>query len=125
MQPNGDSAMNIHNSGKVELTMGDIERMQNRIAELEQENAGLLAQAEQLRSAAEQLLNADDAGDRAAIHDKLNELILKTPAQCLAQVKAGALLAEAMLWPEDKYTECSHVRESLLESAEQILQGVE
>ena len=117
--------MNIHNSGKVELTMGDIERMQNRIAELEQENAGLLAQAEQLRSAAEQLLNADDAGDRAAIHDKLNELIRKTPAQCLAQVKAGALLAEAMLWPEDKYTECSHVRESLLESAEQILQGVE
>jgi hypothetical protein len=37
--------MNIHNSGKVELTMGDIERMQNRIAELEQKNAVLLAQA--------------------------------------------------------------------------------
>jgi hypothetical protein len=40
--------MNIHNSGKVELTMGDIERMQNRIAELECEKVELLAQVEQL-----------------------------------------------------------------------------
>jgi len=35
--------MNIYNNGKVELTMGDIERMQKRIAELEREKAELMA----------------------------------------------------------------------------------
>ena len=35
--------MNIYNNGKVELTMGDIEQMQKRIAELEREKAELVA----------------------------------------------------------------------------------
>jgi hypothetical protein len=46
------------------------------------------------------------------------------PAACLEQVKYKTLVDEAMLWPENKYTECSHVRESILKSAEFILQGV-
>ena len=40
--------MNIYNSGKVEWTMGDIERMQKRIAELEREKADLVAQVVEL-----------------------------------------------------------------------------
>jgi hypothetical protein len=64
-----------------------------RIVELEQKNDELLEQVEQLRAAAEQLLNADDGEDRAAIHDKLNELILKTPEQCLAERDADAMEA--------------------------------
>jgi hypothetical protein len=41
--------MNIYNNGTTTLTAGDIERMQQRIAELEQKNAELAAQVEVLQ----------------------------------------------------------------------------
>ena len=61
---------------------------------LQQENAELKAQIELLRSAAENLLNADeceDVEDKATIHANMNDALLKTPAQCLAEVKAQAV----------------------------------
>ena len=36
--------------------------------------------------------------------------------------QAEALESEANEWPEDKYTECSHVREAIIESANQLRQ---
>jgi len=36
--------------------------------------------------------------------------------------QAEELEREAYGWPEDKYTECSHVRESILESAKELRQ---
>lgn len=47
--------MNIHNNGATALTAGDIERIQQRIAELEkleQKNTELAAQVEQLKELA-------------------------------------------------------------------------
>ena len=53
----------------------------------------LKAQVEQLRNAAIQALHADDIEDeedRASVFDKLNDAVLATPAQCLAEIKAHA-----------------------------------
>ena len=56
------------------------------------------------------------------LQSEISEAIDATPAQCLAEIKAQALEDEAQLWPDD-LTECSHVKSSLIESANQIRQA--
>ncbi len=82
--------MNIYNNGRVTLTVGDIERMQQRIAELEQKNAELVAQVEVLKSHMAEFAEIDGAFDAAAWESKSILLRQATPTQCLNQIKAEA-----------------------------------
>lgn len=78
--------------------------------------AELKAQVEQLREFAELIVEWKEYGfQRAKI------LLDSTPAQCLAEIKAQALEDEAQLWPDD-LTECSHVKSTLIKSANQLRQ---
>ncbi len=87
--------MNIYNNGRVTLTVGDIERMQQRIAELEQKNSELAAQVEVLRDAATKItLRADNDGVSTGgiMEDVLNlrDAINATSSQCLKRTQAEA-----------------------------------
>jgi hypothetical protein len=87
--------MNIYNSGKVEWTMGDIERMQNRIAELEREKAELMAQVECVKSHFNELIEVAQRCDSwesfpQQPSDRAVAALESLPAQCLNQIKAEA-----------------------------------
>ncbi len=56
--------MNIYNNGRATLTVGDIERMQQRIAELEQKNAELVAQVKGLNKANSKLSQIENKQGR-------------------------------------------------------------
>ena len=95
----------------IEAGISEADRCYTRIAELEREKAELL-------------VYVHDAEKWFNNHDPHGYVSPKREAakKHLNQIKAETLIAEAMLWPEDKYTECSHVRESILESAKHIQQ---
>ena len=103
----------------------------NEVDKLKRENKGLKAERDELMAQVEVLKDAANAAycnwrsssDVFGAMQKLMQAVEATPIQCLNQIKAETLIAEAMLWPEDKYTECSHVRESILESAKHIQRG--
>lgn len=60
----------------------------NSIAELTRKNSELVAQVEQLKHRAIDLLNADDIEDdedRVTIHANMNDAVLATPDQCLIE----------------------------------------
>lgn len=90
---------------------------------LERENAELKAHAAKLREVVNHYQRGLAPSDNAM--DELIHRLTKTPAQCLAardaEIKAQALEDEAQLWPDD-LTECSHVKSSLIESANQLRQ---
>jgi hypothetical protein len=88
--------------------------------QLELKNTELMAQVDLANKKIKSCMGLRWSSD---IKEKLKEITDATPNQCLNQIKADALVTEAMLWPEDKYTECSHVRESILESAKRIQRG--
>lgn len=110
--------MNFYNNGDKVHTVGDIDR-------LERENAELKAQVEQLRGGLNQAIEllVTALVEPQQITDseisELKDIEQATPAQCLAEVKAQALEDEARLWPDD-LTECSHVKSSLIESANEL-----
>jgi hypothetical protein len=117
--------MNIYNNGTTTLTAGDIERMQQRIAELEQKNAELVAQVAELNKLHSDLTNADMICDEDENHigyvienDQIDEMerLLSVDTQCLNQIKAEAVLKFAQefndsgwiqesMWTIEKYAE--------------------
>ena len=96
--------------------------------EIKQEHAELVAHVERLTSITEKLSTVAPeyldhlASDAAFVLREAPEASL---ARRDARVKAEALEEEAMGWPEDCYRECSHVRQSILESANEIRQQTE
>ena len=63
---------------------------------LRTERDALAARVNALSAAAEQLLNIDDCEDEedaATIHSNMNDVLLKTPAQCLAERDKAAFIA--------------------------------
>lgn len=79
--------MNIYNNGNATLTAGDIERVQQRIAELEQKNAELMAQNGILHLYATELVCSMTEENCQELRDAL----MLTPSQCLNQIKAEAV----------------------------------
>jgi chromosome segregation ATPase len=106
---------------------------------LKAERDALVAQVETLKTAYKDLCGAindldETDSDSEEIIDEMWGQVFSVmqdgwnslshePQQHLAEIRAEALDAEAMQWPEDPYTECSHVRESILASAAKIRQG--
>jgi hypothetical protein len=91
--------MNIYNNGRVTLTVGDIERMQQRIVELERESAELVARLVELSKMHSDLTNADMVldcnGEQSGYlitDEQIDEMehLLSVDAQCLNQIKADA-----------------------------------
>ena len=98
----------------------DLIDAEQRILELEAQNEqfrDLLIRAVK----GEQYIIESDliAAINSDLQSEISEAIDATPAQCLAEIRAQALEDEARLWPDD-LTECSHVKSSLIESANQL-----
>jgi hypothetical protein len=113
--------MNIYNNGRVTLTVGDIERIQQRIVELERESAELVARLVELSKLHSDLTNADVVCDEDENHigyvienDQIDEMerLLSVDTQCLNQLKADAA-AEAV-------TECLRIVEQTKTSFNQL-----
>lgn len=85
--------------------------------------AQILTLADSLEEAEAPDAEAGDMWDASQCADWIRE---QAPISALTKrdliKQAEALENEANGWPEDKYTECSHVRESILESANELRQ---
>lgn len=117
--------LRIEDQAKKALEKAYLRASSERDAAIEREQA-LAAHVERLREDVYDQANTilGEFGVRETIEDYLPGSYNDTPATSLARrdliKQAEALEAEAAGWPEDKYTECSHVRESILISANEL-----